>query len=93
MLVTGASQEVALQSQRYSLAIGRAVPISTIEDIREFARDASLPSFYSKEDMEDIWYEMLEKEGLSRRIGDVADSWVTASILLLALRYSLLMGL
>ena len=78
-LVTGDSQEVALQRERHSGAIGGSTSTSVIRDILSFAEDAQLPEFYIRNQAEEVWYEMLEKDGLETKVGKIADDWAEAS--------------
>ena len=72
--VTDRSEEVSQQRQNYSGAIGSFTPPEVIDDIVAFARDAELPDIYSRHER-DYWYEMLDKEGLSDKVGAIADAW------------------
>ena len=78
-LVTNGSEEVASQRQSYSNAIGGDTPTSDLEDLLKFAEDAELPAFYLKKQEEDLWYEMLDKDGLAEKVGAIADKWAEAS--------------
>lgn len=80
--VTERSHEVALQSQRYAGAIGGETPLSVIQDLLEFAADATLPPLYAdlpESSEQPLWYEMLRKDGLPQRVGAIADDWARAS--------------
>ena len=72
--VTDKSVEVSQQRRDYSGAIGSFTPPEVIDDVVAFARDAELPRLYSEYE-DDYWYEMLEKDGLSDKVGAIADAW------------------
>lgn len=73
-VVTDTPEEVDQQRRHYSHAIGFSTPRDTTDDIVAFASDAKLPQFYLDNE-EDFWYEMLDKEGLSDRVGAIVDTW------------------
>lgn len=77
--MTDESPEVALQYRRHTNAVSGGGLLQIVQDIVSFAADARLPSFYADNQEEDLWYEMLEKEGLPERVGEIADVWVEAS--------------
>lgn len=77
-LITDNSEEVAQQSRRHADAVGGNVSPEIIDDILQFAADAELPDFYLGKEGEDLWYEMLKKDGLPAKVRKIADSWVKA---------------
>ena len=81
--VTDTSQEVTQQRRYFAKAVGDATQPSVVQDILEFAADATLPPFYNDpsrvREVENIWYEMLVKDGLPEKVKDIARTWVQAS--------------
>ena len=69
------SPEILSQDRRLNDAVGKFVSDSAIRDLLDFAHDACLPDFYERHSGDDFWYEMLRKDGLSQRVGAIADEW------------------
>lgn len=69
------SPEIVAQNRRLIDAVGKFASDSAIQDLLDFAQDASLPEFYERHSGDDFWYEMLRKDGLPQRVGAIADEW------------------
>lgn len=74
MRVTDHSADVSIQREKYSGAIGSSVREIVIDDIVAFSHDAKLPQHYS-DYAQEVWYEMLVKEGLAEKVRNIANTW------------------
>ena len=73
------TKRITEQACKYSEAVGKGIPSHIIAEIAEFAKDAMPTKFFAEHREVPFWYEKLDKEGLVKRAGSIADLWVEVS--------------
>ena len=68
--------EIAEQALKYSKSISRWISSESLAEIIKFSSDVTRRNWFAIYQDVAFWWERFDKEGLTEKVGGIADSWV-----------------
>lgn len=66
---------IAEQARKYSGSIGHGLPSEQLAQLNEYSHDVTRTDYFKRLMAVPFWFERFDKEGLTRKLGDLADMW------------------